>query len=112
MFKVTCGCTGNCKTARCSCKKAGLACTQLCKRCNEESCSNMVAEQNPKVHDTGEGQNDWEEDDTAIESEFMNIAAKLSELNDSGDDCDSSQDGYWSDVIAEPSETDLRFEMF
>ncbi|KAJ8677393.1 hypothetical protein QAD02_013180 [Eretmocerus hayati] len=38
---ISCGCQGNCDTTRCSCKKAGLPCTRLCKYCNGESCKNV-----------------------------------------------------------------------
>ncbi|KAJ8672055.1 hypothetical protein QAD02_003314 [Eretmocerus hayati] len=38
---ITCGCHGKCDSAKCSCKKAGLPCTRLCKYCNGESCENV-----------------------------------------------------------------------
>ena len=36
---VSCGCSTDCTTARCSCIKAGLVCTDIC-RCSEAKCEN------------------------------------------------------------------------
>ncbi|KAJ8684601.1 hypothetical protein QAD02_020393 [Eretmocerus hayati] len=41
---ISCGCQGNCDITRCSCKKADLPCTRLCKYCNSESCQNVLHE--------------------------------------------------------------------
>lgn len=41
--KVSCGCTTDCVTARCSCKKSGMTCSKFCKHCNGVRCKNVPA---------------------------------------------------------------------
>ena len=38
---IKCGCTLNCDTNKCTCKKHGLFCTDLCENCNEGNCINV-----------------------------------------------------------------------
>nr|CAD7439740.1 unnamed protein product [Timema bartmani] len=42
---------GNCSTSQCSCKKSGLACTQLCKVCEGLTCLNTEHEEEPMLID-------------------------------------------------------------
>lgn len=37
---ISCKCTTSCATAGCSCKKAGLLCSAVCKRCVGIACEN------------------------------------------------------------------------
>lgn len=37
---IRCSCKGSCDTNRCTCRKAGLHCTHLCKECNGLGCKN------------------------------------------------------------------------
>ena len=37
-----CGCKTGCKTSKCTCKKHGLKCTQVCKQCRGVSCMNSL----------------------------------------------------------------------
>jgi len=41
---VSCKCTTNCRTARCSCRRYGLPCTQACGPCQEGSCDNPFSQ--------------------------------------------------------------------
>ena len=43
-FKLVCGCSGNCDTRRCSCRKNGMECTVACKNCKGVSCQNVMNE--------------------------------------------------------------------
>lgn len=38
---ISCGCKKDCKGA-CSCKKAGLTCSSLCRNCLGKSCTNVI----------------------------------------------------------------------
>lgn len=43
---IFCGCTKGCNNTRCSCRKHGLKCTNLCKTCSEtDVCSNIEVQQ-------------------------------------------------------------------
>ncbi|XP_043279745.1 uncharacterized protein [Venturia canescens] len=73
---VSCSCTGDCKTARCTCRKSGLPCTQLCKHCEGQSCSNVAV--NSIRNEMGNIAGEQNEDDERLPvSEFLNIAAEL-----------------------------------
>lgn len=37
---IRCGCKSTCNTQRCTCKNAGLCCTEACQNCDESSCAN------------------------------------------------------------------------
>ena len=37
---IRCSCKGSCDKNRCTCRKAGLHCTHLCKECNGLGCKN------------------------------------------------------------------------
>ncbi|KAF4529749.1 hypothetical protein B566_EDAN018002 [Ephemera danica] len=39
---ATCACKTGCKTARCSCRRAGTHCTDMCQVCHGMECSNSV----------------------------------------------------------------------
>lgn len=41
---IKCGCSGNCDTRRCSCRKNGMECTVACKNCKGVSCQNVMNE--------------------------------------------------------------------
>ena len=38
---LKCGCTQNCDTNKCTCKKNGLFCTELCDNCTSGNCINV-----------------------------------------------------------------------
>ena len=56
---IRCGCKSRCETNRCTCRKAGLKCTYLCKECHGISCTNSE----PTI-------NDPENEATMIYDEF------------------------------------------
>lgn len=81
---ITCGCTKGCSTNRCSCKKASLKCTDLCK-CKD--CENIIS-------NTSKGDEEEEEDYDLV---FCG--------NDDGSDSDSEDDfdsGSDSDTAEDP----------
>lgn len=38
---IHCGCTGDCSSARCTCKKSNLECSPACTQCHGTDCSNV-----------------------------------------------------------------------
>ena len=42
---ISCGCTGDCSSARCSCKTVGLKCSSICKNCHRTKCLNHSYEE-------------------------------------------------------------------
>lgn len=44
---MKCGCTSNCDNNRCSCKKNGLFCTELCDNCSVGNCNNVDHSDHP-----------------------------------------------------------------
>lgn len=51
-MQVSCGCKKDCGTTRCSCRKAGITCTRMCKVCNGDSCINASkTASNPQEND-------------------------------------------------------------
>ncbi|XP_033218113.1 uncharacterized protein LOC117173580 [Belonocnema kinseyi] len=59
---VFCGCKGKCNTVQCTCKKAGLTCTRMCKHCIGESCENPSPREfvtkNEELQDFNDNEND------------------------------------------------------
>ena len=62
---INCKCKTGCRTFRCSCKKANLACTDLCSCCD---CQNSTKEMDDKDQDVlGEVSNSDDETDSCDE---------------------------------------------
>ena len=75
---IRCKCTKGCSTGVCSCKKAGLRCSAICKNCVGTACENSP-------------ETDFNEEDTDAECEeqanlFDDIIARDEENDDDTDD--------------------------
>lgn len=64
VLQVRCSCT-DCSTSRCTCKKSGIRCTQLCKNCEGETCDNKALQSSEDAARTSY----LEEDDNEVEEE-------------------------------------------
>ena len=49
---IHCNCTSDCSTMRCSCKKNGLQCSNLCRSCKTSECSNSSVQTDFELSDT------------------------------------------------------------
>ncbi|XP_043506155.1 uncharacterized protein LOC122526681 [Polistes fuscatus] len=73
---VQCSCPGNSKASRCSCQKTGLLCTQLCKYCGGQSCSNFSTSTVENSAEIRVEERDEDVEDMA-RNEFFDIAAEI-----------------------------------
>ncbi|KAJ8671125.1 hypothetical protein QAD02_002384 [Eretmocerus hayati] len=79
---ISCGCQGNCDTTRCSCTKAGLPCTRLCKYCNGESCKNVRHEDKNSEEYMIENDNEISEDSEETPSNCHDEETRSSDEDD------------------------------
>lgn len=77
-FQISCGCQGDCSTSRCSCKKAGIPCTRMCKYCNGNSCHNAS-----KIDIIDDGSDSESIEENALESDDFDGEKEEGELTDS-----------------------------
>lgn len=91
---ICCGCTTDCGSARCSCRKHGLKCTSLCTNCHgSEKCTNAekviyeelsdsedITEEEPASRKNRQN-NECEDDDSGEEFEDLPEAKSLIEAD-------------------------------
>ncbi|KAI4480817.1 hypothetical protein M0804_009914 [Polistes exclamans] len=68
--EVKCACTKDCRTIRCTCRKSGQVCTEMCKHCGEQLCSNFSTVTN--CEDVSSQENNDNELDITM-NEFLDI---------------------------------------
>ncbi|XP_043504530.1 uncharacterized protein LOC122525667 [Polistes fuscatus] len=94
---VQCACTGDCKSLRCSCRKSGLLCTQFCKYCGGQSCSNFSTSTVENSAEIRVEERDEDVEDMA-RNEFLDIVEGLDFEDSDFDQYDENEQEDYEEI--------------